>query len=134
MTKPSSLAGLRVLVVDDDATTRTLVSRTLLRMKVAATFEADSGEQALEAFAATGPAIDLVICDWTMPGMTGLDLFRRLRAERPTLPFLMLTGRADHDSLALAQQAGVSGYAVKPISAQELRAKIDALLGTGAEL
>jgi CheY-like chemotaxis protein len=129
MTKPSSLTGLRVLVVDDDATTRTLVCRTLQRMKVIATFEADSGEQALEALASDGREVDLVISDWTMPGMTGLDLFRQLRADKPELMFLMLTGRADHESLAIARQAGVPAFAIKPISAQELRAKIDALLG-----
>ena len=119
-----SLDTKRVLIVDDDAPTRTLIRRVLTRMKIAAPEEAASGEQALERLAAATPEIDLVICDWTMPGMSGIELFDRIRAVKPGLPFLMLTGRADIASVATAKNAGVPAYIVKPISPEELKTKI----------
>ncbi|HZB94114.1 MAG TPA: response regulator [Stellaceae bacterium] len=123
-----ALEGVSVLVVDDDAAMRTLVCRMLKRMNIGHILEADGGEQALDRLATAGGKIDLVICDWNMPGMSGVDLFRQVHPSRPQLPFLMLTGRADLDSVVAAKKAGVHGYIVKPISPQELKTKITFLL------
>jgi two-component system chemotaxis response regulator CheY len=119
---------LRVLVVDDDEIMRMVISRMLKRLKVGGILEAEDALEALDCIARAPDALDLVICDWNMPGMTGIELFARVRSTAPGLPFLMLTGRADDDSLAAAQQAGVPGYIVKPTSTQELKAKIAALV------
>lgn len=126
------LDGLNVLVVDDDEAMRTLVCRMLKRMKIGRILEADGGAQALERLAAATDSFDIVICDWNMPGMSGMDLFKQVHAEKPQLPFLMLTGRADLDSVVAAKKAGVHGYIVKPISPQELKTKIAFLLSHGA--
>jgi len=128
----TSLDGLNVMVVDDDEAMRMLVCRMLKRMKIDHIVEAAGGEQALERLAATPDAVDMVICDWNMPGMTGMELFKQVHASQPKLPFLMLTGRADLDSVVAAKKAGVNGYIVKPISPQELKTKIIFLLGSTA--
>lgn len=124
----TALEGVSVLVVDDDEAMRTLVCRMLKRMKIGQILEAEGGEQAFELLAAAAGKIDIVICDWNMPGMSGVDLFQKVHPSRPQLPFLMLTGRADLDSVVAAKKAGVHGYIVKPISPQELKTKITFLL------
>ncbi|HWI26387.1 MAG TPA: response regulator [Stellaceae bacterium] len=129
----SGLDGVTVLVVDDDEAMRTLVCRMLKRMKIGQVVEAEGGPQALERLAATPDSIGIVVCDWNMPGMSGMELFKQVHAERPALPFLMLTGRADLDSVVAAKKAGVHGYIVKPISPQELKTKIAFLMNGAAQ-
>lgn len=122
----ASLEGKRVLIVDDSADMRLLVRRMLTRMKITQLAEAEDGAQALEQLRSA--PVDLVVCDWNMEGMTGMELFGRARSIRPCLPFLMLTGHSDPGSEAAARQAGVAAYMVKPVSADEFKAKITALL------
>jgi DNA-binding response OmpR family regulator len=124
----TSLDRLNVLVVDDDASMRTLVCRMLKRFKIGQITEAAGGEQALERLSAAPDAFNIVICDWNMPGMSGMDLFKQVHASRPKLPFLMLTGRADLESVVAAKAAGVHGYVIKPIAPAELKTKISFLL------
>ena len=128
----ASLDGLNVLVVDDDEAMRMLICRMLRRMKIEHIREAAGAEQALELLSAGPSGVNIVICDWNMPGMSGMDLFKQVHANRPKLPFLMLTGRADLDSVVAAKKAGVHGYIVKPISPAELKTKIAFLLSGGA--
>jgi two-component system chemotaxis response regulator CheY len=128
MAVPSGFDELCVLLVEDDESMREMISRMLRRMRIGGILEAENAEEALDWIGRVPNALDLVICDWNMPGMTGIELFARLRSTAPRVPFLMLTGRADGDSLAAAQQAGIPGYIVKPTSAPELKAKIAALI------
>lgn len=128
----TALDGVGVLVVDDDEAMRTLVCRMLKRMKIGQIHEAEGGPQALERLADGAEGINIVVCDWNMPGMSGMDLFKQVHATKPQLPFLMLTGRADLDSVVAAKKAGVHGYIVKPISPQELKTKISFLISHGA--
>ena len=128
MITPSAFDDLSVLVVDDDEIMRMVICRMLRRLRVGGVLEADGAEEALDRIARTPDALDLVICDWNMPGMTGMDLFARVQAIAPGLPFLMVTGRADTDSIDAAKAAGIPGYIVKPTSTQELKAKITSLV------
>ncbi|HEX9489645.1 MAG TPA: response regulator [Stellaceae bacterium] len=130
MSAPAGLEDKKILVVDDDASMRTLTRRMLSRMGIANLAEAEGGAQALRLLEAA--PVDLVICDWNMPAMSGMELFARARSLRPDLPFLMLTGRADAESHAAARQAGVAAFLVKPISAPDLKVQIAYLLGTTA--
>jgi two-component system chemotaxis response regulator CheY len=132
MNASPSLEGRQVLIVDDDQSMRTLVRRMLARMKITGLFEADGGEQALQQIKAAPAPLDLVICDWNMPGMSGIELFDRVHALKPNLPFLMLTGRADANSVIAAKRAGVPAYIVKPISPEELRTNVAYLLAKSA--
>jgi DNA-binding NtrC family response regulator len=130
MSVAAGLEGKKILIVDDDTSMRVLVRRMLSRMGIADAIEAESGAHALELLA-TAP-IDLVMCDWNMPAMSGMELFQRARVLRPDLLFLMLTGRADADSHAAARKAGVAAFMVKPISAPELKIQLTHLLGASA--
>jgi two-component system chemotaxis response regulator CheY len=130
MTAPPSLESKQVLIVDDSAEMRLLVRRMLTRMKVTQLAEAADGGQALDRLREA--AVDLVICDWNMAGMSGMELFDHVRSFRPGLPFVMLTGQLDAKSEAAAKQAGIAAYLVKPVSSDDFKAKITALLlGTG---
>ena len=126
----TGLEHKKILVVDDDASMRILTRRMLSRMGITQLSEADGGAQALQLLA-TAP-VDLVICDWNMPAMSGMELFARARLLKPDLLFLMVTGRADAESHAAARKAGVAAFLVKPISAPELKIQLAHLLGAGA--
>jgi two-component system chemotaxis response regulator CheY len=126
----AGLEDKKILIVDDDASMRILTRRMLSRMGITHLIEADGGAQALQLLA-TAP-VDLVICDWNMPAMSGMELFARARLLKPDLLFLMVTGRADAESHAAARKAGVAAFLVKPISAPDLKIQLAHLLGAGA--
>jgi two-component system chemotaxis response regulator CheY len=128
MSVSPNLEGKTIMVVDDDQVMRTLIRRMLARMKITALIEANGGAQALQQLDQAGSACDLIICDWNMPGMSGIELFDRVHALKPEVPFLMLTGRADAESVIAAKRAGVPAYIVKPISPEELKTKVTYLL------
>ena len=130
MSAPARLEDKRILIVDDDVSMRTLIRRMLSRMGIANLLEAEGGAQALQLLQTA--AIDLVMCDWNMPVMSGMELFARARSLRPDLLFLMLTGRADAESHAAARKAGVAAFMVKPISAPDLKVQLAHLLGATA--
>jgi two-component system, chemotaxis family, chemotaxis protein CheY len=132
MSGAPGLEGKTVMIVDDDQTMRMLIRRMLGRMKIANLIEAEGGEQALKQFEQGPSACDLIISDWNMPGMSGIEFFDRIHAIKPDLPFLMLTGRSDAGSVIAAKKAGIPAYIVKPISPEELRTKISFLLTKGA--
>jgi two-component system chemotaxis response regulator CheY len=125
--KQVSLANLTVLVVDDDAAIRMLIG-TMLRRLAIKPIDAANGAQAVQLFRTAPALFDLVICDWNMPGLSGIDLCQQMRAERPELPFLLVTGRGDAASVKTAQENRVSSYILKPFSPADLKAKIVAAL------
>lgn len=104
-----------VLVVDDDATTRTLVRASLEQLNLAVQ-EAANGEDALTSVEQSPP--DLVLLDISMPIMDGLETCRRIRKMKGngTIPIIMLTGLADADSAKQAASAGATDYVTKPIN------------------
>jgi DNA-binding response OmpR family regulator len=132
MSDVSVLARLRILVVDDEPLIRSLICNTLRRMRISQLVEAADGTLGLAEFQADPNCFDLIICDWNMPGLSGMDLCKAVRAARPDLPFLIVTGREDAESVAAAMEAGVSAYILKPFSPQELKAKIAYVTGDQA--
>jgi two-component system chemotaxis response regulator CheY len=117
-------ADLTVLVVDDDRMFRTMLSAMLRRLMMKAIVEAENGDQALQLFRAAPAVFDLVVCDWNMPGLSGMEVCQQVRVERPGLPFLMVTGRSDLESVKTAKQNSVSAYVLKPFSPNELKNKV----------
>ena len=113
-----------------EAAMRTLIRRMLMRGKITNLMEAENGQDALRRLRTA--AIDLVICDWNMSDISGMELFGMVRAFKPKLPFLMVTGRNDPSSALAAKEAGVAGYMVKPISQEELKNTVVSLLATAA--
>ena len=132
MSGAPGLEGKTVMIVDDDHTMRMLIRRMLARMKIANLLEAEGGEQALKQLQGARSACDLIISDWNMPGMSGIEFYNRIHAIKPDLPFLMLTGRSDAGSVIAAKKAGIPAYIVKPISPEELKTKISFLLTKSA--
>ena len=126
---------MRVLVVDDFSTMRRIIKNLLTDLGFNNTVEADDGNSALVVL--RREPVDLVITDWNMPGMSGIELLRAIRADDQlrTMPVLMVTAEAKREQIIDAAQAGVNGYIIKPFTAQTLEEKLGKIferLGAGA--
>lgn len=117
--------GMKVLVVDDFATMRRIVSNVLRQIGFQNIVEADDGTSALSILKKGD--IGLIVSDWNMPNMSGLELLRAVRGDAALkgIPFLMVTAEAQKDSVIQAVQAGVNNYVVKPFTADALKEKLD---------
>ena len=124
--------NIRILIVDDFSTMRRIVKNLLNDLGFFNTSEADDGNTALVELR-KGP-FDLVITDWNMPGMPGIDLLKAVRADAQLskIPVLMVTAEAKREQIIEAAQAGVNGYVIKPFTAITLKEKIDTILGAAA--
>jgi len=120
--------SIRVLVVDDFATMRRILKNILKQLDFKNLVEADDGTTAWEVL--EGQEIDLIISDWNMPKMSGIDLLKKVRAsdKYKTTPFLMVTAEAQKQNVIEAVQAGVSNYVVKPFTAEAIFEKLDKIL------
>lgn len=116
---------IKILVVDDFSTMRRIIKNLLRDLGLNNVQEADDGQTALPILK-TGQ-IEFLITDWNMPGMTGIDLLKEVRADPNLshLPVLMVTAEAKREQIIAAAQAGVNGYVVKPFTAAVLKEKID---------
>jgi two-component system chemotaxis response regulator CheY len=120
------------LVVDDMEPLRRVVRSMLRELGYDRVFEAPAASQAvqiLEKGASVGHEIEIILCDWQMPGMTGLEFleFVRTTEQYARLPFVMITAEGQRDQIISAIQAGVSSYLVKPISLGQLEDKLKAV-------
>ena len=120
---------MKVLVVDDFATMRRIVKNVLKQIGFTKIIEADDGSTALAVL--KKDKVDLIISDWNMPKVTGLDLLKAVRsdASMKDMPFLMVTAEAQKDNVIQAVQAGVSNYVVKPFTAEALKDKLEKVFG-----
>jgi two-component system phosphate regulon response regulator PhoB len=123
----SAPPGTTVLVVDDDPALRSIVC-TMLRASHLTAHQAESAEEALD-FLVQNP-VDLLVLDWGLPGMNGLELCQRLRKDHTQLelPILFLTGHSSSTDLVQAFEAGADDFVSKPFRAPELRARVLGLL------
>lgn len=118
---------MRVLVVDDSRAMRMIVSRELRNVDaVTDVIEADSAEAAIELLP-TEP-VDLILCDWNMAGMTGLELLQALRAAEWTVPFGFVTSESSEAMQSRAFAAGAAFLVTKPFTGVDLAAKVEAFL------
>jgi two-component system chemotaxis response regulator CheY len=120
---------MKILAVDDSATMRRIIKNQLKQSGYEEVDEAENGREAL-AMLARGQ-YDLLITDWNMPEMCGLDLVKEVRKNEPTksLPVLMITTVSAKEDIVTALKAGVNNYVVKPFDAGTLQAKITQLVG-----
>ena len=128
------MRAMKVLVVDDERAVRDSLRRAL-ELEGYEVELADDGEEALQRLNGSAQA-DAVILDVLMPGIDGLEVCRRLRAEDNAVPVLMLTARAEVDSRVAGLDAGADDYLPKPFALAELLARLRALLrrvGNGDE-
>jgi DNA-binding response OmpR family regulator len=113
---------MNILFADDDATSR-LIAQTALRSLGHECHTVDDGAQAWDAFQSRQP--DVVISDWLMPGLSGLDLCRIIRAHPGSYTyFIMVTGQGGHEHVLEGMRAGADDYLVKPLDSEDLEARL----------
>ncbi len=117
--------NMKILIVDDFSTMRRIIKNLLRDLGFTNTQEADDGQTALPML--KNGDFDFLVTDWNMPGMTGIELLRHVRADErlSALPVLMVTAEAKREQIVEAAQSGVNGYVVKPFTAQALKEKIE---------
>lgn len=117
--------NMKILIVDDFSTMRRIIKNLLRDLGFVNTHEADDGSTALPMLKSGG--YDFLVTDWNMPGMTGIELLRAVRADPNlvSLPVLMVTAESKREQIVEAAQAGVNGYVVKPFTAATLEEKIN---------
>ncbi len=118
------MANERILVAEDEATLRA-VTCDYLASEGYRVIPAADGEEALRLFAAERP--DLVLLDWMLPGLSGLEVARRVRAQAGT-PIIMLTARGEEPDIIVGLELGADDYLVKPVSLRQLVARVRAVL------
>jgi len=119
--------NMKILVVDDFSTMRRIIKNLLRDLGFNNTSEADDGLTALPML--KGGGFDLLVTDWNMPGMQGIDLLKAVRADEDetlkNIPVLMVTAEQKKEQIVEAAQAGVNGYIVKPFTALILKEKLE---------
>lgn len=119
-----TIADYKYLIVEDQAESRALMRNMLGELGATQVFEANNGRDAFKFIDEAMDMIDIIICDWNMPEMSGVDVLKQLRSVYPDVPFLMVTGRNDFQSVAEAKGSGVTAYISKPYSITQLEAKL----------
>lgn len=116
---------MKILIVDDFSTMRRIIKNLLRDLGFTNTDEADDGSTALPML--KSGKYDFLVTDWNMPGMSGFDLLKAVRADDSlsTLPVLMVTAEAKREQIVAAAQVGVNGYVIKPFTAAVLKEKIE---------
>lgn len=118
----------KILITDDMQSMRTMLKSILLHAGFRNLTEAENGQAALEKL--KHEKFDLMICDWDMPRMSGLEVLETIRADEAMqkLPFVMITANADRDKVTQAIQAGTDGYIIKPLQPESLLQVVNKLL------
>jgi two-component system chemotaxis response regulator CheY len=121
---------MKVLVVDDSSTMRRIIVNTLARLGYKDVVQGADGVEAWDAMQ-KNPDIGVVITDWNMPNMNGLELVKKIRAEEKyvDIPIIMVTTEGGKAEVITALKAGVNNYIVKPFTPQVLKEKLQAVLG-----
>lgn len=121
---------MKLLIVDDSSTMRRIIKNTLQRLGYEDILEAEHGLQAWELMD-TIEGIKVLITDWNMPEMNGLDLVKKVRADGrfTDIPIIMVTTEGGKAEVITALKAGVNNYIVKPFTPQVLKEKLEAVLG-----
>ena len=121
--------NMRVVIVDDYTTMLRILRNLLRQLEINNVDEANDGDTAYHLMQKNPP--DLVISDWNMVPVTGLDLLRRVRADAKLkhIPFIMVTAESKPENVIAAKQAGVNNYIVKPFNAETLKGKLTAVIG-----
>ena len=130
MSSLSSLdKNMPILVVDDFSTMRRIVRTCLRQLGFENVTEAEDGSIALQKLKGSGGQFSLIISDWNMPNMMGIDLLKAVRSDESfkKIPFVMVTAEAQQENVIEAAKAGVTNYIVKPFTADMLQQKLEAV-------
>ena len=121
--------NIKILIVDDFATMRKIIKNILLQLGFKDILEADDGTTALELL--KKQKVDLIISDWNMPKMPGIELLKAIRSneELKDIKFIMVTAEAQKENVIEAIKYGVNQYVVKPFTPETLKEKLEKVLG-----
>lgn len=121
--------NMKIMIVDDYSTMLRILRNLLRQLEFNNVDEANNGDEALQKLREN--QYNLIISDWNMAPMTGLDLLKNVRADAKLkhIPFIMVTAESKTDNVIAAKQAGVSNYIVKPFNAETLKSKMSSVLG-----
>ncbi len=119
---------MRFLVVDDSSTMRRIIINTLNKLGHTDVVEASNGREGIDRLASA--RVDMIITDWNMPEVSGIEFIRAVRTQETTsrVPVLMVTTNAAKDDIVEALRAGVNNYVVKPFTPETMKEKIEGLL------
>jgi len=120
------LESLNVLVVDDSKTMVRIISNTLSRLGIKNIEKAYDGLEGLEKFKSSN--LDIVLTDWNMPNMNGLELVKRIRKSDQDIPIVMVTTEGGKREVITAIKAGVDNYIIKPFTPAVLKEKLSDIL------
>jgi two-component system chemotaxis response regulator CheY len=120
---------MKILIVDDITSMRRIVFDSLSQIGFNNIVEAKDGESALKTLKLN--KIDLVLCDWNMPKMSGLELLKAVRNDEKlkNIPFIMITAEGKKENVLDAVKAGVNNYIIKPFNTESLKIKITSVFG-----
>ena len=120
---------MKLLVVDDSSTMRRIIKNTLGRLGHKEVLEAENGAEAWKVLEDSDD-IDVLVTDWNMPEMNGLELVQKVRAENQydNMPIIMVTTEGGKTEVITALKAGVNNYIVKPFTPQVLKEKLEDVL------
>lgn len=123
----------RVLVVEDDFIMRELMVGILNSIEIEAITTAKDGIEAWRMFE-EGRQFDLVICDWLMPGMDGMEVLKNIRDGRSAIPFILVTVRDSEDAVKRATDRGVTAFVAKPFAPEQMALEVMRVLDDSAVL
>lgn len=122
----------KILSVDDSAIVRIMIKKGVEAMGYEC-LEASDGQEALEVLGREYKEISLILLDWNMPGMNGMDFLNIIKADTryKAIPVMMVTTESEKASIVKAIQSGVANYMLKPFTEEDMRKKMMACLGGG---
>lgn len=123
--------NIRVLVIDDAESMRKVLVAILKSFGISRIFEANNGESALNLI--NEKEFDVIICDWEMPKMNGLDLFIEVQKKTAPPPFILLTSTAEIEKVKTAIKHGVQHYIVKPIKPETISKELKSIFPENSE-
>ena len=125
---PDSIKSKKFLIVDDAGSMRALLAAILREFGISSIDEAADGEQAFRKIKQS--KYDLVLCDWEMPNMSGIDLLQKVRDDESIgqVPFVMVTSLSNTDKVKQAIAVGTSDYVIKPITTETIMSKVVEIL------
>jgi len=115
---------VKVLVVDDSQIMRKIVTGALKKAGIVDIVEAANGQEAIDMLSQNAD-VTLVLMDWNMPVMTGIDALKKIRAGGSAVPIVMVTTEAEQDKVLEALKSGASDYLAKPFGPKEIKAKLE---------
>jgi len=118
----------KILVAEDDATSRKMIEMVLQRMNISGVVTVNDGQEAWKAIEASPARYHLIIADWNMPLMSGIELLKKIRNEGLRTPFIMITGNNSLDAAITAADTGATAFLPKPYTPDQLARRVRGVL------